>query len=199
MLYSGYSLAIYFIDGSIYTSILLSIHPTLSFPCFHVHRSVLYICVSIPALQIGYQYHFSRFCALNISNAYSKPGWPLIMRLFRAPTPHSVKNPMHNLTSAQIPAVQSVTQSCPPLWPHGLQHAKLHCPSPTPGAYSNSCPLSRWCHPTISSSVVPFSSHLQSFPAFKQLGIVHYCRMHLLKKISEYKWTWVVQTHVVQR
>ena len=51
------------------------------------------------------------------------------------------------------------------LWPHGLQHARPPCPSPTPGAYSNSCPSSRWCHPTTSSSVVPFSSHLQSFPA----------------------------------
>ena len=49
--------------------------------------------------------------------------------------------------------------------PHGLQHSRLPCPSPTPGAYSNSCPWSRWCHPTISSSVIPFSSHLQSFPA----------------------------------
>ena len=49
------------------------------------------------------------------------------------------------------------------LWPHGLQHARLLCPSPTPGAYSNSCPLSRWCHPTISSSVLPFF-RLQSFP-----------------------------------
>jgi len=48
---------------------------------------------------------------------------------------------------------------------HGLQHARPPCPSPTPGAYSNSCPLSQWCHPTISSSVIPFSSHLQSFPA----------------------------------
>ena len=48
---------------------------------------------------------------------------------------------------------------------HGLQHARPPCPSPTPGVYSNSCPLSWWCHPTISSSVVPFSSHLQSFPA----------------------------------
>ena len=46
------------------------------------------------------------------------------------------------------------------LQPHGLQHARLPCPSPTPGAYSNSCPLSQWCHPTISSSVVPFSSCL---------------------------------------
>ena len=48
---------------------------------------------------------------------------------------------------------------------HGLQHARLPYPSPTPRAYSNSCPLSPWCHPTISSCVVPFSSHLQSFPA----------------------------------
>ena len=46
---------------------------------------------------------------------------------------------------------------------HGLQHARPPCPSPTPRAYSNSCPLSRWCHPTVSSSVVSFSSHLQSF------------------------------------
>ena len=51
------------------------------------------------------------------------------------------------------------------LWPHGLQHTRLPCPSLTPGAYSNSCPLSRWCHTTTSSSVVPFSSHLKSFPA----------------------------------
>ena len=51
------------------------------------------------------------------------------------------------------------------LWPHGLQHARPPCPSPTPGVYPNSCPLSWWCHPTFSSSVVPFSSCLQSFPA----------------------------------
>ena len=51
------------------------------------------------------------------------------------------------------------------LQPHGLQHAKPPCPSPTHGVYSNSCPLSRWCHPAISSSVVPFSSWPQSLPA----------------------------------
>ena len=50
------------------------------------------------------------------------------------------------------------------LQPHGLQHARLPCLSPTPGVYSNSCRLSRWCYPTISSSVIPFSSCLQSFP-----------------------------------
>ena len=59
----------------------------------------------------------------------------------------------------------SVAQSCPTLQPHGLQHIRLLCPSPPPRAYPNSCPLSPWCHPTISFSVVPFSSHLQSFPA----------------------------------
>ena len=48
---------------------------------------------------------------------------------------------------------------------HGLQRARLPCPSPPPAVYSNSCPLSQWCHPTISSSVAPFSSCLQSFPA----------------------------------
>ena len=51
------------------------------------------------------------------------------------------------------------------LWLNGQQHARPPCPSPTPRVYSNSCPSSRWCHPTISSSVDPFSSHLQSFPA----------------------------------
>ena len=51
------------------------------------------------------------------------------------------------------------------LWPHGLQQARPPCPSPTPGVYSNPCPSSQWCHLTISSSVVPFSSCLQSFPA----------------------------------
>ena len=59
----------------------------------------------------------------------------------------------------------SVAQSCPTLRPHELQHAKPPCPSPTPGVDSNSCPSSRWCHPAISSSVVPFSSCPQSLPA----------------------------------
>ena len=61
--------------------------------------------------------------------------------------------------------LSSVVQSCLTLQSHGLQHARAPCPSSTPDAYSNSCPLNRWCHPTISSSVVPFSSCPQSFPA----------------------------------
>ena len=64
-----------------------------------------------------------------------------------------------------LSSVSSVAQSCPTLRSHGLQHARLPCPSPTPEDCSNTCPSSRWCHPIISSSVVPFSSCLQSFPA----------------------------------
>ena len=58
------------------------------------------------------------------------------------------------------------------LRPHGMQHARLPCLSPTPRAYSNSCPSSQWCHLTISSSGVPFSSCLQSFPASVQFSSV---------------------------
>ena len=71
--------------------------------------------------------------------------------------------------SPQAPQFSSV-QSSPPvvsssLRTHGLQHTRPPCPSPTPTIYSNSSPLSRWCHPTISSSVIPFYCRLQSFPA----------------------------------
>ena len=59
----------------------------------------------------------------------------------------------------------SVAQSCLTLRPHEPQYTKPPCPSPTPGVHSNPCPLCQWCHPTISSSVVPFSSYPQSFPA----------------------------------
>ena len=61
------------------------------------------------------------------------------------------------------------------LWPHGLQHARPPCPSPTPEVYTNSRPLIRWCHPTISSSVVSFSFRLQSFPAsvFSNESVLH--------------------------
>ena len=65
--------------------------------------------------------------------------------------------------------ISSVQFSCSvmsnSLQPHGLQHTRPLCPSPTPRVYSNSCPLNQWCHPTISSSVVPFFSCFQSFPA----------------------------------
>ena len=66
----------------------------------------------------------------------------------------------NNMTTVQF----SRSVMSHPLQPHGLQHTRPLCLSPTPGVYSNSCPLSLWCHPIISSSVIPFSSCLQSFP-----------------------------------
>ena len=60
------------------------------------------------------------------------------------------------------------------LWPYGLQYARLPCPSPTPRACSNSCPLSPWCHPTISSSVIPFSFGLQFFPVSGSFPMSHF-------------------------
>ena len=60
------------------------------------------------------------------------------------------------------------------LQPHGLQHARLPCPSPTPRACSHSCPLSWWCYPTISSSVIPFSSSLQSFTTSGSFQMSHF-------------------------
>ena len=66
-------------------------------------------------------------------------------------------------SSVNFSSVHSVVSNS--LQPHGLQHARPPCPLPTPRVYSDSCPLSRWCHSTISSFVVPFSSCLQSFLA----------------------------------
>ena len=70
---------------------------------------------------------------------------------------------------------RSVTQSSDSLWPHGLQHTRPPCPLPTPGVHSNSVPLSWWCHPTISSSVVPFFSCLQSFPVSGSFPVIQLC------------------------
>ena len=84
------------------------------------------------------------------------------MRLSRVPTALFAKG----LIKLELISVQfSCSVVSDSLRPDGLQYARPPCPSPTPGVYSNSCPLSQWCHPTISSSVIPFSSHLQSFPA----------------------------------
>ena len=79
------------------------------------------------------------------------------------------KKKTDNNNKTNILQFSSVTQSGS-LQSHGLQHTRLPCPSPTPGAYSNSCPSSQWCHPTTSSSVVPFSSCLQSFPTSGSLS-----------------------------
>ena len=78
-----------------------------------------------------------------------------------------IYSPTHNYKHFWILyiSISSVAVMSNSLRPHGLQHARPPCPSPTPRVYSNSCPLTRWFHPIISSSVVPFASLLQSFPS----------------------------------
>ena len=91
--------------------------------------------------------------------------------------PNIFRLPLTCLFFPNIFHLSSVQFSCSVMFnslrPHGLQHARPPCPSPTPGSYSNSCPLHRWCHPTISSSVVPFSC-LQSFPASGSFQMSHF-------------------------
>ena len=91
-------------------------------------------------------YFFSSFCLLLLSYDLSKV---------------AVEIHLPHVDEIQF---SSVAQLCPALRSHGLQHTRLPYPSPTSGAYSNSCPSSWWCHPTISSSVILFSPCLQSFP-----------------------------------
>ena len=96
-----------------------------------------------------------------------RDSWKRLLILIQSISSSSwVQNQSTFVSSCEFSLVQfshSVMSSS--LRPHGLQQTRPFCPSPTPGVYSNSCPLSRWCHPTVSSSIVPFSSHLQSFPA----------------------------------
>ena len=85
----------------------------------------------------------------------------------------------YNISSVQFsPSIMSDS-----LWPHGLQHTWLPCPSPTSRACSNACPLSWWCHPTISSSVVP-SSCLQSFPASKSFPM---SQLHQVAEVLKFQ------------
>ena len=86
------------------------------------------------------------------------------------------------------------------LWPHESQHARSPCPSPTPGVYPNSRPPSQWCHPAISSSVVPFSSCSQSLPASGSFPIVN--SLHQVPKVLEFQlqhqsFQWTPRTDVL--
>ena len=87
------------------------------------------------------------------------------VRILSAPLPGCANfNLSIFICSVQFSSVFSRSVVSNSLWPHGLQHARPPCPSPTPVVYPSSWPLSRWCHPTTSSSIIPFSSCLQSFP-----------------------------------
>ena len=90
--------------------------------------------------------------------------WPFTNVVFRCMAYLFIK-PLEISWCFSLVRISSVTQLCPTLRSHESQHARPPCPSPTPGVHPNPCPLSRWCHPAISSSVIPFSSCPQSFPA----------------------------------
>ena len=104
---------------------------------------------------------------------FQTPHYPLLVRIHSfegiSPLWPPLPGKAIKLFSAVSKTVSSVQFSCSvvsdSLRPHRLQHTRPPCPSPTPGVYSNSCPLSQWCHPTVSSSVILFSSCPQSFPA----------------------------------
>ena len=82
---------------------------------------------------------------------------------FRSSQSTELSSLSYTVSSNSVQFCRSVVSKS--LWLHELQHARPPCPSPTPRVYPNSCPLSQWCRPTVSSFVIPFSSHLQSFPA----------------------------------
>ena len=94
-------------------------------------------------------------------------GFFITSTTWEAPLTH-IYDCISSLTFSSVQCRCSVVSHS--LRPHGLPHTRLPCPPPTPGVYSNACPLSWWCHPTISASVIPFSSHLQSFVASGSLN-----------------------------
>ena len=103
--------------------------------------------------------------------------------------------------SAKVRLVSSIQFSCSvvsnSLQPHELQHARPPCPSSTPGVHSNSHPSSRWCHPAISSSVIPFSSCLQSFPtlgSFQMSQLLHQLAKILEFQLQHQSFQWIFRT-----
>ena len=100
---------------------------------------------------------------LNLIYSVIRSDYYISLLCSRANPSNSLSIHMHLLSSSSVQFSHSVTSSSLP--PRGLQHARLPCLSPAPGACLNLCPLSQWCHPTILSSVIPFSSCLQSFQA----------------------------------
>ena len=103
--------------------------------------------------------------------------------------------PLDQVLWCSVPFSRSVVSDS--LQPHGLQHARPPCPSPTPRVYSNSYPLIQWCHLTISSSVVPFSSRLQSFPAsgsFQWISCSHQVAKVLELQLQHQSFQWIFKT-----
>ena len=108
-----------------------------------------------------------------------------------------VKKKIHKIILLQVSVQFSHSVMSDSLWPHGLQNARLPCPSSTLRAYSNSCPSSQRCHPTISPSVVPFSSHLQSFPASGSFPMIS--SSHQVGKVLELQYIGVYTANILSK
>ena len=103
---------------------------------------------------------------------------------------------MLNITNYSV-QFSSVAQLCPTLWPHGLQHARPPCPSPTPRVHSDSCPLSRWCHPTTVKGQFSFQSQRKAMPKNAQTTAQLHSSHMLVKQCSKFSKpdfsnTWIV-------
>ena len=129
--------------------------------CLHVEFSSVNFCKEFPFSLFIFQClqqsisisHRERFCHLLAGKSFAFKLWPCILKWYYYTCYSRIISSVQLLSHVQLFAIP---------W---LQHARLVCPSPIPRACSNSCPWSQWCRPTISSSIVPFSSCLQSFPA----------------------------------
>ena len=128
--------------------------------CWLVYVLVPLACLSLKGKEEGETslvVQWLRLCSSNLGGPGSIPGQGT-----RSRTPQ-VKNPCAETKTWSVQFSRSVVSDS--LWPRESWHTRPPCPSPTPGVYPNPCPLNQWCHPTISSSVVPFSSCPQSLPA----------------------------------
>ena len=149
--------------------------------CIYIYIYLyIYICISLAAslptsIAHGTQDHFCCFSSTETSLLYLwHVGSVIVLQGLRILFSVIVGLKMKYYSDFPIQFNCSVISYS--LWHSGLQHTRLPCPSQTPGTFSNSCPPSRWCHPTISSSVIPFSSCLQSFPAsgsFQMSQFIH--------------------------
>ena len=123
---------------------------------FHTHLSFISLCPVLPQSWLYFQYFFLPLCPSCFSEL-AENWWIENKKL-------ALKCCCCRTSKANMCFIVVQSLNCVQLWPHGLQHSRLPCPPLSPGVYSNSCLLSQWCDPTISSFVTPFSCP-QSFPA----------------------------------
>ena len=157
-----------------YWSFSFSIIPSKEIPGLIFRRDWLNLLAVQGTLKSLLQHHSSKastlrhsaFFTVQLSHPYMTTGKTIALTrwTFVGKVMSLLLNMLFRLVITFLPRSKRLFVSNS-LRPHGLQHTRLLCPSPTPGAYSNSCSLSQWCNPTISSSVIPFSSCPQSFPA----------------------------------